>query len=166
MRLPFVIFTLMMQHTAPAQQIIPVRLPDAVITANRIIRGDGDTYGLGDWRCAFTATVDGLYLKIDGVITFTEKANDFTTIVGEYHRRIYIRQLEKCQSCDVSLLGASGVVDGPNIGARGYRWFGGKGMVRRAYIQTDVFGKDAGQIGGKVQFAPLKVSVKCLYASR
>jgi hypothetical protein len=166
MRISVIFFLFFIQLTATAQQTIRVNLPDAAITAGRVTRGDADTYGLGDWRCTFTATLEGLYLRLDGVITFTEKANDFTTITGEYHRRIYVRELEKCQSCNLYIPGASGTVSGPNIGARGYRWFNGQGMVRRARIQTDVFGADAGQIGGVVQFAPVLISVKCLYAGQ
>lgn len=149
-----------------AQKSFSISLPDAKIMANRIVRGDGDTYGLGDWRCDFNVALDGTDLKIDGKISFTEKANDFTTIVGEYHQRIRVGQLEGCKHCKVSLDETYGTVSGPNIGARGYRWFGGQGLVRRAKIQTDIFGEDAGNIGGTIQFAPLRVRVNCVIAKR
>lgn len=144
-----------------AQRVITLQLPDAQITADRIVRGDGDTYGLGDWQCAFTIKLDGAVLRVDGAITFSEKANDFTTLVGEYHQSIPVGELEKCRSCKVSIDETYGTVIGPNIGARGYRWFGGQGLVRRARIQTDTFGDDAGRVGGTVQFAPLRVLIEC-----
>ena len=149
---------------ATAQRSLSIKLPDATITADRITRGDGDTYGLGDWQCAFTVKLVGTVLHLDGTIMFAEKANDFTTIVGEYHRRIPVGELEKCRSCRVSLDPTYGTVNGPTIGARGYRWFAGLGLVRRASIQTDTFGDDAGHIGGRVQFAPVRVLIECLMA--
>jgi hypothetical protein len=147
-----------------AQKAFNVELPDVQITANRVARGDGDTYGLGDWKSTFTVALEGTMLKINGSISFTEKANDFTTIVGEYHQRIEVGALERCRHCQVSLGETTGSVSGPNIGARGYRWFDGQGLVRRAKIQTDVFGPDAGNIGGTVQFAPIRVLVDCSIA--
>lgn len=149
----------------PAQQSFNIELPDVQITANRVVRGDGDTYGLGDWKSSFTVALDGAMLKVDGTITFTEKANDFTTIVGEYHQRIAVGALERCRHCQVSLGETQGSVAGPNIGSRGYRWFNGQGLLRRASIQTDVFGEDAGSIGGTIQFAPIRVLVDCFIAS-
>ncbi|MBC7776744.1 MAG: hypothetical protein H7246_15020 [Phycisphaerae bacterium] len=150
--------------SATAQQSFSIQLPDMQISADRVIRGDGDTYGLGDWQCVFTVTLDGTMLKVNGKISFTEKANDFTTIVGEYHQCIAVGELERCRHCTVSLDEIQGTVSGPNIGARGYRWFNGQGLVRRAKIQTDTFGNDAGNIGGTVQFAPIRVLVDCSIA--
>jgi len=69
--------------TPYAQQSFDITLPDVQIIAERVVRGDGDTYGMGDWHCAFNVSLEGPVLKIDGNISFTEKANDFTTIVGE-----------------------------------------------------------------------------------
>jgi hypothetical protein len=149
-------------NAACAQHSFDIALPDVQILADRVLRGDGDTYGLGDWP--FTATLDGTALQLDGRILFAEKAHDFTTIVGEYHQRIEVGELARCQHCLVQLSDTYGTVSGPNIGARGYRWFGGQGLVRRAKIQTDTFGDDAGHIGGTVQFAPLRVLVDCLIA--
>lgn len=149
---------------ASAQRSLSIQLPDAQITADRITRGDGDTYGLGDWQCAFTVKLVGTVLHLNGTIMFTEKANDFTTIVGEYHRRISVGELERCRTCQISLGETYGTANGPNIGARGYRWFGGQGLVRRAKIQTDTFGNDAGHIGGVVQFTPVRILIECLVA--
>lgn len=166
MQLSFKVLTLVACTTtvATAQRPLSIQLSDAHITANRLTRGDGDTYGLGDWRCAFTIKLVGTVLHLDGTIMFTEKANDFTTIVGEYHRRIPVDELEKCRSCRISLDETYGTAIGPNIGARGYRWFDGQGLVRRAKIQTDTFGDDTGHIGGTVQFSPVRVLIECLVA--
>ena len=144
-----------------AQQSISIQLPDAQITADRLVRGDGDTYGVGDWHAKFKVKLEDNSLKIDGKIEFTEKANDFTTIVGEYHRRVKVAGLENCRHCWVSLDATNGTVSGPNIGARGYRWFNGKGLIKRAKIQTDTFGSDVGNAGGTVQFAPIRVLIEC-----
>lgn len=150
--------------TPYAQQSFDIMLPDAQIIAERVVRGDGDTYGLGDWHCAFNVSLEGTMLKIEGKISFTEKANDFTTIVGEYHQQIAVGALERCRHCFVSLNETQGKVTGPNIGARGYQWFAGQGLVRRAKIQTDTFGEDTGNIGGTIQFAPIRVLVDCSIA--
>lgn len=106
-----------------------------------------------DWATGpalFKLELEGAVLKVDGSIVFSEKANDFTTIVGEYHEEIPVKELEKCRSCSFSLEDSYGVVSGPNIGARGYRWYQGQGLVRRAKIITDTFG-DSGRIGGTVK---------------
>lgn len=162
----FYIVILFFVHTlsATAQQTVLVNLPDIYITADKITRGDSDTYGLGDWTCSFKLELEGTVLKVDGSIIFSEKANDFTTIVGEYHEEIPVKELEKCRSCSFSLEDSYGVVSGPNIGARGYRWYQGQGLIRRAKIITDTFGDDAGRIGGTVQFEPVRVVVRCMYA--
>lgn len=149
---------------ATAQQSFEITLPDAHIFADRLRRGDGDTYGLGDWHCTFSVSLSGTEIVVDGQIVFSEKANDFTTITGAYHRRIEVGELSRCRHCWVTLEGEKGSVGGPNIGARGYRWFAGQGLIRRARIQTDTFGDDVGRIGGTVQFAPIKVRVDCAIA--
>lgn len=153
-------------NVAVAQKSFSISLPDVQIYADRLVRGDGDTYGLGDWQCAFTVALDGPIIQVDGKITFREEANDFTTIVSEYHQRTVIGELERCRHCQVSLEGTHGTVSGENIGARGYRWFQGKGLIRRAKIQTDTFGNDVGKIGGTVQFAPVRIMVDCSIASK
>jgi hypothetical protein len=152
--------------TAMAQESFVVQLPEVEIYADRVLRGDADTYGLGDWRCKFSVTLDSTGLLLKGYISFTEKAHDFTTIVGEYRQRIELGELKRCRSCNVTLAGNEGKVSGSNIGARGYRWFSGEKLIRRARIQTDVFGSDAGQIGGAIQFAPLQVLVDCRLAAQ
>lgn len=147
-----------------AQQSFYIVLPDAQITANRLVRGDGDTYGLGDWQCDFSMALQDTVLRIEGKIWFRERANDFTTIVGEYHGQMAVSALSRCRHCLISLDKTEGSVVGANIGARGYRWFGGQGLVRRARIQTDVFGNDVGNIGGRVQFLPVRIWVDCAMA--
>jgi hypothetical protein len=155
------LFACLLANSVFAQQSFSIELPDVEIRANRIVRGDGDTYGLGTWKSTFTVSLEGSRLKVDGQISFVEKANDFTTIVGEYHQRIPVGALEGCRHCDVSLDETHGSVSGPNIGARGYRWFNGQGLVRRARIQTDVVGDDPGKIGGTIQFVPIRILVDC-----
>lgn len=145
-----------------AQQVLTLQLPDVQIFADQLLKGDADTYGLGDWACTFTVALDGYQLKLEGKITFTEKANDFTTIVGKFHQNILARELQLYRNAVFSLEQSKGSVRGPNIGARGYQWFEGQGMVRRAFIQTDTFGSDTGNIGGIVQFAPIRLIVKHL----
>jgi len=147
-----------------AQQSFQIDLPDVQITADKLVRGDADTYGLGDWRCTFRVSLDSTFLQLDGEIIFSEKANDFTTITRTFQRRIEVGALEKCRLCEVSLADIQGTVAGPNIGARGYRWYKGQGIIRRAQIATDTFGDDVGRIGGTVQFAPIRVVVRCDYA--
>lgn len=149
-------------HSTCAQGSFTLALEDVDITAKRIVRGDGDTYGLGDWFCRYTVTLDGSAVVLEGKITFWEKANDFSTISGVFKKRIPVPALERCKHCVVQLDPTEGTVSGPNIGARGYRWFAGQGLIRQANIQTDVFGTDAGHIGGTIQFAPVRVLVDCL----
>jgi hypothetical protein len=146
-----------------AQQTIEINIPDLEIVANRIERGDGDTYGLGDWRCAVKVRLEGTTLFLDGKITFWEKTNDFTTISGEIHEQINVPELATCRFCEISIENFNGSTNGENFGARGYRWFDGRGIIRRAKIRTDIFGEDAGQIGGVLQFEPIRAVVRCDY---
>ncbi|MDX1910103.1 MAG: hypothetical protein SFV22_01390 [Saprospiraceae bacterium] len=147
-----------------AQESFVLQLPDVNIYADRLLRGDADTYGLGDWRCNFNVRLDGDGLILEGNISFTEGANDFTTITGEFRQRLEVGELKHCRHCMVRLATNTGTVSGPNIGARGYRWFEGKKLIKRARIQTDTFGADIGHIGGIIRFAPLQVLVDCRLA--
>lgn len=155
-------FSCLVVQVLSAQGSFTIQLEDVEITATRVVRGDGDTYGLGDWYCRYSVALDCDALVLEGKIVFTEKANDFSTISGVFKKRIPVEALERCQYCLVQLDPTEGTVSGPNIGARGYRWFAGEGLIRRAKIQTDVFGTDAGHIGGTIQFAPVRVLVDCL----
>jgi len=150
---------------AQAPTYISVELPDIWIMANQILRGDGDTYGNGDWYCKVNAALDAEgNIRLEGELMFAEKANDFTTITRSFKRIIKVPALEKCKECRLSLDETRGYVSGLNVGARGYRWYRGKGLIRRVYFQTDTFGTDAGRVGGRIVFSPLKVLVKCEYA--
>lgn len=149
-----------------AQEYLDIALPAAQIKADKLIRGDGDTYGLGDWRCQFSFKLNGSQLEVRGNIRFSENANDFTTITGTYFQQIQVQELERCKHCELSLEDGSGFVKGPNIGARGYQWFNGYGLVRGAMIQTDTFGDDVGHIGGTVQFNTIRVLINCAMAAR
>lgn len=158
-----VLFSLCLR--AQTSQTFLITLPDAQITADRLLRGDGDTYGLGDWRSTFRIALEDIYLKVDGEIIFTEKANDHTTLAGQYHHRFVVGALEKCRSCSFVLEETEGTVRGPNVGARGYRWYKGRGIVKSAQIVTDTFGDDVGKIGGTIQFRPVKVQMHCYFAA-
>lgn len=147
-----------------AQTPLLIQLPDMQITADKVIRGDGDTYGLGDWRCRFKASIEAQTVVVEGEIVFSENANDFSTIVGTARQRIKFAALEPCRHCRIVLDEPIGSVGGPNIGARGARWYKGKGLIRRAKMTTDTFGDDVGRVGGTIQFAPLQLKVYCNYA--
>jgi hypothetical protein len=158
------LFLLAGNYAVSAQTTFLFQIPDATITADKITKGDGDTYGLGDWRCTFKASLDGSTLKVTGDIVFTEKANDFSTIVGSFQQNYAVDVLEKCKQCTILIDEPMGSVSGLNVGARGYRWYRGQGLIRKAKIQTDVFGADEGHIGGIIRFAPIKLVVHCDYA--
>lgn len=147
-----------------AQQTIQIQVPDLQITANKLENGDGDLYGLGDWHCTVSARLESDTLVIDSYIIFKENNNDFTTIKGKKQQRIVVPELAGCYRCGPSLRSSEGAVKGPNIGARGFRWFAGQGIIRRASIRTDTFGDDAGHVGGTLQFAPIQVTLDCGYA--
>lgn len=149
---------------APTTLSIP--LSDVHIVADQLVRGDDDIYGLGDWRCQFKVSLEGRMLKIEGEIVFAEKANDFTTIRGSYYREIPVVEPGQYPSCQLELEEPTGLVSGPNIGARGYRWYKGEGLIRQARIITDTFGPDTGRIGGTVQLEPLRIRMSCAYAGR
>jgi len=148
-----------------AQDTLIVNLPDIDIFAGKVTRGDADVYGLGDWTCKFEVEVlDGAKLLLKGTISFWEKANDYTTIVGKYEQELSLKALEPYAWFRLQIESPSGSVGGPNIGARGFRWFSGEGLIQKAYIQTDTFGEDAGRIGGTVKFRPLKIVAQRAYA--
>jgi len=163
---PIFIFTYWLPACLFAQndEFVQVSLPDASITATQCLRGDGDTYGLGDWNSTFTVEIDSIYLKIRGEVSFTEKANDFTTIVGQYQSQVVITEMMRCPNCSFSLEKQSGSVSGPNVGARGYQWYNGQGIIRRAKIMTDTFGDDVGKIGGVIQFRTIQIEKHCYFA--
>lgn len=147
-----------------AQPILTLHLPDVSITANRLVKGDADIYGLGNWHCTFHLELDGQKVLLKGYIVFSEKANDSTVIIGQVKQELAWTALEGYELCARVLDLNSGSVGGSNIGARGARWYAGHGLIRRAYVVTDTFGNDVGRIGGLVQFRPVKVYLSCLYA--
>jgi hypothetical protein len=150
---------------AAAQQTIQILIPDLQITASKLETGDGDLYGLGDWRCTVSVRLESDTLVVDSYIIFKENANDFTTIKGKKQQRIVVPELAGCYGCGPLLSSSEGIVKGPNIGARGFRWFAGQGIIRRASIRTDTFGDDTGNIGGTLQFAPIQIDFDCGYAA-
>ncbi len=149
-----------------AQDTLTINLPDVNILADKVTRGDADTYGLGDWSCKFEVELlDDAKIKLKGVISFAEKANDYTTIVGKYEQVIAVKALEPYAYFRLRMETAEGRVSGPNIGARGYRWFSGEGLIQKARIQTDTFGDDTGRIGGTIRFHPLIIVAQREYAA-
>lgn len=160
----FFILSILFLNKSNAQHFIEINIPDAQIIANKITNGDGDVYGKGDWFCSFTAKIEDDVLVINGKICFSEKANDFTTIVGTYQSRIVVAELQKCRHCEVSLETETGTVGGANAGARGYQIYNGSGIIKNAKTVTDTFGNDVGNIGGKIKFVPLKINILCLFA--
>lgn len=157
------ISAILMAQNIFAQQTTTLRIPDLEIIANKVTHGDGDVYGRGVWSSSFTIKQIDTTLHIDGVISFKENSNDFTEITGTVHQTITLNQLHYCTAIPIQ---NSGKVEGDNIGARGYRWFAGQGIIRRAWIQTDTFGNDAGKIGGKIQFQPIQIIYDCPMAAR
>ena len=147
-----------------SQDTILVALPDVYITADRVLQGDGDTYGLGEWKCVFSVALEDSLLLLKGRVVFSENANDFTRIVGRYEGYWGLEVLKKYKSCRLRLAQASGSVSGQNFGARGYRRFKGQGLIRSARVRCDVLGTDTGQIGVGVHFAPLVLKLECAVA--
>jgi hypothetical protein len=150
-------------HTQ-AQKIVTIYPKDQVVAADRLLRGDGDTYGMGDWQTVVRLSVEDTLLLIHGELIFRENANDFTTIAGTFQQKIPIDMLKDCQQCQFSIQQPTGRAEGENIGARGYKWFAGQGALRRVHFQTDTFGEDVGLIGGRVQYRPVQIAVRCLLA--
>jgi hypothetical protein len=148
-----------------AQQILDIQLPDMEIWATQLLRGNADLYGRGDWQLNVTVALEGYSLNVKGKILFSEKADDFTEIVGGFEQTLQIEAIQRCQSCQLRILENKGSVKGKNIGARGFRWFDGHGLIRRAKIRTDTFGDDVGVIGGRIEFLPFQINVQCLYAN-
>lgn len=162
------IFFILLLPTALAAQTqrVYVRLPDLNLQADQLLRGDGDTYGLGNWTARFVLRREDDFLLLDGKLIFTEDAHDHTTIVGTVHKRYRLSALQNCRNCTVRLMQDVGVAEGPNIGARGYRWFEGRGLLKKAYLRTDVFGADTGHIGGRFVFRRLGLEIACPVAIR
>jgi hypothetical protein len=161
------LFLICMLFQAPlaAQTNLEIPLPNITIIADKILQGDGDTYGLGTWDLKVKVWLEGYVLHMEGQIVFSENANDFTVIAGSFEQQIIVEDLKKCQHCLLKLNDPEGRVSGPNVGARGYRWYSGQGLVRRARIVTDTFGADNGHVGGTIEWMPLKVLIHCLYAA-
>ena len=148
-----------------AQETLILHIPDTEIWADKLLSGDADIYGLGNWQCDFSATIIGHYLWIHGKITFSEQANDHTVIVGTVHRCFNIKTLSKQSGYEIiGMKTNKGNAHGMNIGARGYTTFLGGGIVKTATFVTDTFGNDVGKVGGKVKFMPLVLRIKHLYA--
>jgi hypothetical protein len=150
-------------HTE-AQKTIEIVVPAMTIVADQLQAGDADLYGLGDWQCKASARFDGTDVVLEAHIVFSERSNDYSVLAGSAQKRVKLTQLEGCRHCEWILLPDRGTVSGPNVGARGYKWYVGKGLIARAFIQTDTFGDDLGRAGGSLYFAPVRVLVHCAIA--
>jgi hypothetical protein len=148
-----------------SQKMLTIPLPDLEVFADKLRSGDCDLYGLGNWQCEISIKIDGAYLVLKAKAVFSEDNPDYTVIEGSVSKRIYVEELAKYAFCDLEQEHFSGSVSGKNIGARGYRWYYGSGMVKKAWIVTDTFGCDVGKVGGTIQLHPLRVSVQCTYAA-
>ncbi len=141
-----------------AQNNIEVPIPPIAITADRVLSGDADTYGLGTWQCNVQARLSHDTIFLTGQIVFSENANDFTCIVGDFAKEIHLKATIDQRYWDYSLLTTQGRIYGGNRGARGYGWFrNGQGLVQKARLKTDDFGMDAGKIGGWLYLRPIKL---------
>lgn len=149
--------------SASAQDTITIRLPDMQIFANKLMRGNADLYGLGDWICRYRISLKDSILVMKGDIIFRENANDYTIMEGAVKQSIVVPELTGFAGCQILLSPSKGEVRGLNIGARGYQWFRGHGLVRRAFIRTDTLGLDVGKVGGRVQFQPVKIIAQCYF---
>jgi hypothetical protein len=165
-RYSFFLFCFFLCTGAYAQESVVIPLPELRLYADVLEQGDADTYGLGHWKLDVQLRLEGTDLLLEARLIFQENARDYTIISGQTQQRIHVGALEKCQYCTLILEEEHGTVSGPNIGARGYRWYRGQALVRRAHIVTDTFGPDTGRIGGLVQLKPARVLVHCLYAGR
>lgn len=164
--LPLIAFLLVSELlTAQPFPTLTISLPDVEIVADQLVRGDHDVYGLGDWHCSFSFKLEKNVIKVYGEIVFSEKAHDFTTIRGTYYKELAIADADKYPACEMKLNVSEGTVSGPNVGARGHRWYKGSGVIRQAHIITDTFGMDTGKIGGTIQFEPLEIVLNCVYAA-
>lgn len=147
------------------QKNLTLQLKEVTIIADKVLKGDADTYGLGNWTCSFTLTLENDQLIVDGSILFSENANDGTKIEGRYRGQIPLSPEQlACKGCRYELVETAGSVSGPNIGVRGYRNFEGTGLIKRARIRTDIFGDDAGKIGGVIRFRPVELVAVPVFA--
>lgn len=148
-----------------SQKMLTIPLPDLEVFADKLRSGDCDLYGLGNWQCEVSVKIDGAYLVLKTKAVFSEDNPDYTVIEGGSSKKIYVEELAKYTFCDLELEQFSGSVNGKNIGARGYRWYYGNGMIKKAWIVTDTFGCDVGKVGGTIQLHPLRVNVQCTYVA-
>ena len=164
MRKCFFYFICFFSLSAYAQETISIQIPDFDIYANQLMRGDADTYGLGNFKLKIEASVVDGKLYLSSKLKFEEGANDFTTIRGEFTQMFEVKRLTQCRTCEIKLENYLGTIEGDNFGARGYRVFKGDGLFESATIQTDTFGTDTGKIGGRVKMKPIQIIIQCLYA--
>jgi len=152
---------------AAAQSLIAVPLPDITVWADKCVQGDRDIYGLGTWSCSIKAKIVQRQLVLTGKIIFIEEANDFTLIVGHFTKVMNIAPCLPGGEWAIEPVGnMAGSVAGLNTGASGIHFFEGTGLIQRAYLITDTFGEDTGNIGGTLKLKPLQVRIYPVYCAR
>lgn len=149
---------------AQTEYSVRIQIPEMQIYADRLVRGDEELWGLGDWECVWDIELSGDSIYIRGKILFRELANDMSVFVGKVERRIRAEELAQCPFCTLDDFVQQGCISGKNAGAVGYRRYRGVGIVRSGFIQTDTFGPDLGKVGGTVRFRPMEVPLRCSVA--
>ena len=144
-----------------AQETILVPLADIELWATEIEQGDCDTYGKGYFECRVTASVKKSNVILKCKIRLLEQSGDHTILTGTYRRVISVPELEKYSACKKIKKNRSGTIKGRNFGARGFRHFNGKGLIKSGYLRTDTFGCDNGKAGGRIKLHPLILRVHC-----
>jgi hypothetical protein len=142
-----------------SQDTINVQISPIDLYANELTRGDGDLYGLGSFQIESQIKLSGAEVQINLYMRFEEGAHDFTTIIGQKTTTETLPELLPCLSQRCRIIGPIGSLNNQNIGARGYRNFAGTGHLKSAYVQTDTFGSDVGQIGGQIKFDTLRIVI-------
>ena len=58
-----------------AQSSLSINIPDLEIRADKLIQGDADTYGRGDWKCEVTVHIIEDTINVTGNIIFSENGS-------------------------------------------------------------------------------------------
>jgi len=149
-----------------AQSSLSINIPDLEIRADKLIQGDADTYGRGDWKCEVTVHIIEDTINVTGSIIFSENEADRTIIKGDFRKVFVSPMLRKFQSCELDEKKINGDAGGLNFGSREPVWVKGKGLIKRIKIRTDTFGNDIGKIGGILKFNPIILNYECLFAEK
>jgi hypothetical protein len=163
MRFIGLLFLFLPSALLKSQELVRVQLPEMEIYANQLLEGDGDTYGLGTFSLEVYSEIQDSLLVIHAQILFEEGQNDHTRIFGTEQWSFPVKRLSQCQSCGLKLRKTDGELVGKNIGARGFKRWSGTGLIQSALIQTDTFGSDTGNVGGRFLLRPIEIEIYCEY---